>query len=225
MQSVGHLVEFGEAGGHAARDAAVGGDRVDLVHRRLQQVLERNEVLRRAALRDVVDFRLRTVDDLGHIGTLGAGIAVLHDPRSGLHKPAQQRLLGHDARVVARVRGGRHRGDQGVQIRCSTDPAQQPAAVQLGRHRHRVGGLPAPVQVQDRVVDVLVCRAIEVAGPQPFEDIGDGVLAQQHPAQHRLLGGHILRWLTAEFLAGRRSVHASRYVIDDRHRLPPPSAS
>ena len=217
MQTVGHLVEFGEAGRHAARDTAVGGDGVDLVHRRLQQILERDEVLGQPPIGDVVDLRLRAVDHLGHVGTLGAGVAVLHHPRSGLHQPAQQRLLGHDARVVARVGGGRHRRDQGVQIRCPADPAQHSAAVQFGGDRHRVGGLPAAVQVQDRVVDVLVRRTVEVAGPQPLQHIGDGVLAQQHPAQHRLLRGQILRRLTAEVFTGRRGIHARR---SDRRRPP-----
>ena len=41
-------------------------------------------------------------------GTLRAGIAVLHDARACLHKTAQQRLLGDDARVVPRVGCGRH---------------------------------------------------------------------------------------------------------------------
>ena len=224
MQPVGHLVELVEAGRHAARDTSAGGDGVDLVHRRLQQILERDEVLGKPPIGDVVDFRLSAVDHLGHIGTLGARVAVLHHPRSGLHQPAQQRLLGDDARVVAGVGGRRHRRDQGVQIRGTADAAQQPAAVQFGGHRHRVGRLPPPVQVQDGVVDVLVHRPIEVAGPQPFQHIGDGVLAQQHPAQHRLLGGQILRWLTAEVFTGRRGIHAGMaQIVDDRHGLSPPS--
>ena len=97
-----------------------------------------------------------------------------------------------------------------MQVRCAADPAQHPAPVQLRGYRHCVGGLPTAVQVQNRVVDVLVRRAVEVAGPQPFQHIGNRVLAQQHPAQHRLLGGQILRWLPAEILTGRRGIHARR---------------
>ena len=106
-------------------------------------------------------------------------------------------------RVVAGVGRGRHRRDQGVQIGRPADPAQQPAAVQLGGHRHRVGRLAPPVEIQDGVVDVLVRRAVEVAGPQPLQHVGDRVLAQQHAAQHRLLGREILRRLTAVVLARR----------------------
>ena len=205
MQTVGHLVEFGEAGRHAARmpplEAMASISSIVGCSRSSSGTKSSDS----PALGDVVDLGLRAVDHLGHVGALGARVAVLHHPRAGLHQPAQQRLLGHDARVVARVGGRRHRRDQGVQIRRTADPAQHPAAVQFGGHRHRVGGLAAPVEVQDRVVDVLVCGAVEVAGPQPFQHIGDGVLAQQHAAQHRLLGGQILRWLTAEVFTGRRA--------------------
>ena len=67
-------------------------------------------------------------------------------------------------------------------------------------------------------------RAVEVAGPQLFQHVGDGVLAQQHPAQHRLLGGQILRRLTAEVLAGR--VHAGvAEIVNDCHGLPTSSGT
>ena len=224
MQPVGHLVEFGETGRHATGDTSVGSDGVDLVHRRLQQILERDEVLGKPAIGDVVDLRLSAIDDLGHIGTLGAGVAVLHNARPGLHQPTQQRLLRDDARVVAGVGCRRHRRNQGVQVRGTANAAQQPAAVQFGGDRHGVGRLAPPIQIQDGVVDVLVHRPIEVAGPQPLQHISDGVLAQQHPAQHRLLGGQILRWLTAEVFTGRRGIHAGMtQIVDNRHQRSPPS--
>ncbi len=176
-----------------------------------------------AALGHVVDLGLRAVDDLGDVGALRAGVAVLHDARARLHKTAQQRLLRDDARVVPRVGCGRHRRDQRVQIRRSTDPAQQPAAIQLCRDRHRVGRLTAAVQIQDGVIDVLVRGPVEVARAQPLQHIGDRVLAQEHAAEDRLLGGGVLRGLAAEILTGRRSVHAGMAkVIHDSHGTTPP---
>ena len=219
VQAVGHLVELGEPGRHPAGQTAIGGDRVDLVHGRLQQVLQRDEVLGQAPIGDVVDLGLRAVDHLSDVGAVGARVAVLHHPGAGLHQPAQQRLLGDDLRVVAGIGRRRHHRDQGVQIRRAADPAQQPATVQLGGHRHRVGRLPAPVEVQDGVVDVLVRRAVEVAGPQLLQHVGDRVLAQQHSAQYRLLGGQILRGLTAVVLAGRIRAGASE-IVNDCHGLP-----
>ena len=93
--------------------------------------------------------------------------------------------------------------------------------VQLGRHGDRVGGLAARVQVEDRVVDALVCGTVEVAGTQDLQHVGDRVLAQQHSAQYRLLGGHVLRGLAAEVLArrGRGGIRVRRMpeIVDYRH--------
>ena len=226
MQPVGDLVEFGEPGRHAARQTATGGDRVDLVHGGLQQRLEGDEVLGVTPLGDVVDLGLGAVDDLVDVGALGAGVAVLHHPGAGLDQPAQQRLLGDDARVVARVGGGGHGGDQGVHVRRTADAAQQPAAVEFGRDGDRVGRLAAAVEIQDRVVDVLVGRPVEVARPQAFQHVGDGVLAEQHPAEHGLLGGEVLGRLTTELLGRRRRVSRRlSEVVDHRHRATPPPCS
>jgi hypothetical protein len=95
-----------------------------------------------------------------------------------------------------------------VQIRRAADPPQQSAAVQLRGDRHRVGRLTASVQIEDRVVDVLMRGPVEVTGTQPLEHIGDRVLAQQHAAQHRHLGRVVLRWLPPEVLTGWRDIHA-----------------
>ena len=226
MQSVGELVEFHEAGRHTLGDATLRGDGVDLVHRGLQQLFERHEILGGAPLGDVVDLGLSTVDDVVDVGAVGTGVAVLHDPGARLHQPAQQRLLADDPGVVPGVRGGRHRRDQGVQIGRAAHPAQQPAPVQFGGDGDRVGGLTAAVEVEDRVVDELVGRAVEVAGTQSLEDVGDGVLAEQHAAEHGLFGGGVLRGLAAEVLAGRRlhirTFARSTQVIDDSHAEPHP---
>ena len=114
VQAVGHVIEFGEAGRHAAGDSALRGDRVDLVHRRLQQCLQHDEVFGGTPFGDVVDLGLGAVDDLVDVGTLCTGVSVLHHPGASLHESAQKCLLGHDARVVAGVGCGGHRRDQGV---------------------------------------------------------------------------------------------------------------
>ena len=89
-----------------------------------------------------------------------------------------------------------------MQVRSSTNATQQTPAVQLGSDRHRIGRLTSAVQIQDRVVDVLVRGPIEVAGAKPLQHVGDGVLAQQHPAEDGLFGRGVLRGLAAEVLAG-----------------------
>lgn len=57
---------------------------------------------------------------------------------------------------------------------------------------------------RDRVVDILVGRSVEVAQGEGVQHVGDGVLAKQHAAQHRLFGGQILWWL-----AGKSSARTS----------------
>ena len=222
VQAVGDLVELGEAGGDADALAAAGGDRVDLVHRALQQLLEPDVVLAGAPLGDVVDLGLGAVDHLVDVAALAGGRAVaeLDDPGAGLDQPAQGGPLGHDLRVEPGVGGGRHRGDQRVQVGRAADPHQLPGAGQLGRDRHRVGRLAPPVEVEDRVVDDLVGRPVEVAGPQHLDHVGDRVLGQQHAAEHGLLGLHVLRRLPVEVgraWAGRPD------VVRDRHRAAPPA--
>lgn len=204
VQTVGDLVEIHEPGRDTARDATRGRDRVDLVHGGLQQVLERDEILGLvAAFGHVVDLGLRPVHDVGDIGTVGPGVAVLHHPGAGLDQATQQCLLGHDGGVVAGIGRGWHRGDQGVQIRRTADPAEQSAPIQIGGDGDRVGGLTAVVEIEDGLGDVLVRGAVEVAGLHLLQDVGDGVLGQQHAAEHGLLGRHVLRRLPADVLAGR----------------------
>ena len=105
-----------------------------------------------------------------------------------------------------------------MQIRCAPDAAEHTPPVQLGGHRHRVRRLAATVEIQDRVVDVLVVGAVEVSGPEPLEHVGDGILAQQHPAEHGLLGRFVLRRLATEVLGGRWDVHRrTAKIIHDSH--------
>ena len=108
-----------------------------------------------------------------------------------------------------------------MQIRRPADPPQQAPAIQLGGHRHSIGRLAAAVQVEDRVVDVLVRGPVEVAGTQPLQHVGYGVLAQQHAAEDGLFGRSVLRRLAAEVLTGRRDVHTRMAeVIHDSHGAP-----
>ena len=103
---------------------------------------------------------------------------------------------------------------------------QQSAAIKFGGHRDGVGRLAAPVEIQDRVIDVLVGGAVEVTGAQPLQHVGDGVFAEQHAAEHRLLGRHVLRGLAPEIFAGRRGIHAGlSTIINDGHvaSAPPPT--
>jgi hypothetical protein len=165
----------------------------------------------------IVDLGLGAVDHLVDVAALpgGRAVAELDDPGAGLDQPAQGGPLGDDLRVEPGVGGGRHRRDQRVQVGRAADAHELPGAGQLGRNRDRVGRLAAPVEVEDRVVDDLVGRPVEVAGPQHLDHVGDRVLGQQHAAEHRLLGLHVLRWLPVE--VGRPGTGRPD-LVRDRHR-------
>src|SRR5690606_11811694 len=66
-------------------------------------------------------------------------------------------------------------------------------ALQLSGDRDGVGRLAARGQIDDRVEDQLVRRAVEVASFEQVVGRVDGGLAQQHRPEHALLGGHVLR--------------------------------
>src|SRR5699024_3729616 len=108
------------------------------------------------------------------------------------------RLLRHDLRVVAGVGRRGHRGDERVEVRRAARTPEVAAAVELGGHRDGVRGLSPRVQVQDDVVDGLVRRLVEVPGLDLLHHVRDGVLAQEHAAQDRLLRGEVLRRGTTE---------------------------
>jgi hypothetical protein len=101
-----------------------------------------------------------------------------------------------------------------VQIGRTADPGQVSALGQLVGHRDRVGRLAPAVEVEDRVVDQLVRRSIEVVAAEDLDDVGDGVLGQHHAAQDTLLGGDILRRGPPQVLRGPTLRH---WQIDDRH--------
>ena len=99
---------------------------------------------------------------------------------------------------------------------------RSPRLGQLVAHGDRVGRLTAAVKVEHRVVDQLVRRAVEVGALELLDAVGDGVLAQQHAAEHRLLGPDVLRRqpvVGGPALAGRRRERARAQLIE-RHTTP-----
>ncbi len=159
---------------------------------------------------DAVDVHRGVQGGLRRVGRLSRGAgprpADLRDAGAGLSETPSQGHVGDEAGVVAGVRRGRHRGDQGVQIAGATDSLQLPAAGERGRDADRIGRLPTAIQLSDDLVHQPVRRPVKVDRAQDFGDIGDRVSGQQHPAEHCLLGGHVVRRDHAEVaaVAGKR---------------------
>ncbi len=199
MQAVGQLVEVGEPGRDAGQPVAAVAGRLDLVDRALDDVAERQVVLARAALGDGVDLRLGAVDERVDVPA-ARGVAELDDLRTGVHEPAQHGALPDDLGVVAGVGRRRHRRDQRVQVGRAAHAAQLAPLGQLSGHGHGVRRLAPAVEVEHRVEDELVGRAVEVGAAQHLHHVRDRVLAQHHAAEHALLGGDVLRRGAAEVL-------------------------
>ncbi len=191
VQAVGQVVEVGEAGRDAVEAGLAVADRLDLVEDAVHDVRQRRVVLGRPAVGDLVDLGLRLVDDVVDLAL--AGVADLHDAGAGVDQPPQDRLLADDLGVVARVGRDRHVGRQRVEVGGSADPGELAPALQRRRHGDRVGRLAPAVEVDDRVVDQLVGRAVEVDAADRLRAVGDGVLGEHHRAQHALLGRLVLR--------------------------------
>ena len=190
-ESVDQLVEVGETGRDATGGAVVAGDRLDLVEGVLHDRGQRRVVLLLPLLADRVDLLLGHVDGLVDVAL--AGVPHLRDLGAGVDQPAQDRLLAHDGGVVAGVGGDRDAGRERVEVRRPADLLQLAPTVELGRDRDRVGRLAAAVEVDDRVVDRLVGRPVEVGATDLLVDVGDRVLGDQHRAEHALLGVGVLR--------------------------------
>ncbi|OPZ48662.1 MAG: hypothetical protein BWY91_03168 [bacterium ADurb.BinA028] len=103
-----------------------------------------------------------------------------------------------------------------MQERPAADPRERPALGQLVGNRDRIGRLAAAIEVEDRLIDRLVGRSIEVDSAQHLDRVGDGVLGQQHRAQHRLLGVDIL-WRKPII---PRPVEGTGKQLLDRHCFP-----
>ena len=93
----------------------------------------------------------------------------------------------HDVGVIRGVCGGRNRCDQAVQIVGATHFFQIAFGEQLVGHQHGVDRLGGREQFDDRFVHGLVAWLVEVGHVDHLRYFADGVLAQQHAAEHRHL--------------------------------------
>ena len=215
VQAVGERVKAGEAGRNAGQPAAPAADRLDLVQRSRHDLGKREIVLADPPLGDPVDLRLSAVEQV--ISVAVARVAKLHDPGADLDQAAQDRPLAHDPGVVAGVRRRRHGGDQGVQVRGAAHPPDVPPLGQLGGDGDGVGRLAAAVQVEDHLVHELMGRPVVIMRPDYLKNVGNRVLRQQHPAEHALLSGDVVRWRPLESAV-------SRCDLCDAQLMPPPPA-
>ena len=216
VEAVEQLVELGETRWHTGELVATTGGDLDLGEGLLEGLRERDVVVAAPLLADLIDLRLRRIDDRVDFA-LALAVSELDDPRPRFDELPQQGALGDDRRVVADVGRRRHRLDQVVEVCRAPHPLQRPPLGHLVGDGDRVDGLAAREQVDDRAIDDLVGWPIEVVGLQPLGRLGYGVLGQQHPPEHRLLGVHILRREPIDLGAVWGAI-GTEVQLRDRHR-------
>src|SRR4029077_19344385 len=222
VQAVGEGVQVGEAGGDAGEDAATAADGLDLVQRAGHDLGQRVVVLAGAAVGDREHLGLGPVHQVVGVGL--ARVAELDHPGTRLHQAAQDGALADDARVVAGVGRGRHRGDQRVQVRAAADAGDLAAPGELVGDRYGVRGLAPAVQVEDGLVDQLVRGPVVVGRPDHLDHVRDGVLGEQHPAERALFRRDVVRRSPLEVVAPRRDLGDAHLTLLPRVREPGPNA-
>ena len=138
MQAVSQIIQVDKPGRNSPRQTAMGGQFIQFIHRRLQNIRQDRIVLSDIALSDGKNFLLRHVHHYVHLGPLSAFVPELDNARPGVDKPPEHCFLRNNFGVVAGVRGRRYGGDKGVQVRCPTDAFQVVVTVQPARHNHRI---------------------------------------------------------------------------------------
>ena len=221
LQAGEQFVEVVVAGGRAGDRVASLVVLLELIHRDVEQFLDRPGRVDHAILGDLEHLRLGQVDGLGDV--VGLGECQVGDLAGGVDQPAQQRGVHHDAGIVL---GTRHRWRRVLQVVEPFDAAdlvEQTVAAQFVGDRDHVDGSRRRVQRPDRVEDVLVRRAVEVADVQSgFADDTDRVTAEQQGAEDRFLRLEVVR-RNPPAAVGRRVgpiIAVGSELLVDRHGDP-----
>ena len=110
----------------------------------------------------------------------------------GLHQPgsdsALASVLSHDLGVLARVGGGRHDVDQGVDEGLAADPFEHPPLPEGRAQRNGVDILATVVHVAHGAKDNAMSFAVEVVICDAVEGDLNGGGTGDHRAEQRLLG-------------------------------------
>ena len=141
------IVEILESRRHAGHNPTAGGDRVDLFQGAGHDCRQRQVILGGTTISDVVHRGLRAINNLIDIAI--TGVTHLNNASTSLDEPTQNRPLLDDQRVVGRIGRSRNRGDKGVEIRRTANPAQFADAGELSGHCDGIDWFTPAVQIQN----------------------------------------------------------------------------
>ena len=158
-------------------------------------------VLAHAAGAHLVHLGLRHVDHILRLRAFGV-IAELRDLCTRGDHAAQQRALVHNLRIIRGVRSRGHGGDERMQVVDATDLVEVSGVAQPVGHGDGVRGLGCGELANDRLVDRLVLRLIEVIHRNDLRNLANGVLAHEHTAKRRHLGVVVVRGDAVEETSG-----------------------
>src|SRR5437867_1486493 len=191
LEASGLGIQVVESTWHAGDDRLVLVDLLDLVPGCLEDVFERDEVLRDAAFCDVEDHTL------GGVERLARGRALVE--AEGGDAPAGTDQLTFRARfldqvaVVLDIGGG---GDAALQFgeeRLATNALEHTHLLQLRRQRQQVNRIGPVVQVQRGAVDLRVMVQIEVLRTEEVGHPDDRVAVEHQRTEYRRLGFEVVR--------------------------------
>src|SRR5690606_12429542 len=103
------------------------------------------------------------------------GVADLRDASPSLDQAAQRRTVSHDPGVIGGLAAEGGALYQRVQVGGATHSVQQSASAEPVHHCDRSDRGAAVIQIQQRVVDELVGRAVEIGGGDDPDDVAQVV--------------------------------------------------
>ncbi len=154
-----------------------------------------------AMLGDGEDLLLAAVEQVASF--VGVVVAELGDLVADPDELAQDAGLAHDLGVLAHVGRGRHDLDQGVHEGFAADALEHALLFEGRAQCDGVDLFAEGVHVADRAEDEAVGVAVEVVFDDELGRDGDGVGADDHRAEERLLGVEVVR------------LHVTTVALDD----------
>jgi len=212
LQARGHLVEVDEPGGLAGDRRRIAMQLVQAVHHVGEDVRHLREAFGGAppGLADLEDARLGLVEELARLAPLRA-VRAVGDRRADLGELAHDGALADDLGIAADIGRARRAGSELVQVREAAYVLDLAGRLERFRHGKDVGRLVVLDEPRDRAPQQAVVVAVEIG---LVDDVADAIprrVAEQQPAENRLLGLDRVRRQAQRFdlgVAGGRSGEA-----------------
>ena len=191
LQPRGHLVEIGEAGGHAGDELLARVQLLDRLEARLRQVAQRDEAVAHLVVGDREDGVLGLVED--DVGVLFGFVRGRENLVRRENQVPERRLLFDDAGIVLDVGRARHAVDERRDVRRPADFVELARPAQLFLERHQIDRIAALGELHHLVEDAAVCVAEEIGRVDHLGGEIEGVVVEENRAQDGAFRFEIVR--------------------------------